>query len=107
MQQELHIDECKFIIIKIINQAIHDYLTLFNSSKPLERACYHIASQFLFDDDYSIKYGTSEKTLNELLEILDRDIHWFRKKIINLKNKKIEEYRRQQNNHYVIYEKDK
>jgi hypothetical protein len=100
--QKIHLDECKLIIIKTINQAIHDYLTLSYSIKPIEQLCYKAATQFLFNNKYKIQYGHSEKSLNDLLEIISLDINWVRKKVIYLKNKRIDYYRKQKANHYVI-----
>ena len=85
------IDECKYLILKIIEQAIRDFISLSKSSAPVEHGYYETACEFLFNDDYRIDYGDEEKSLRELLDILDIDLVWFRERIVKLKDKQCSE----------------
>lgn len=88
-----YIDECRYIILKIIEQSVRDFLMLETSAAPIEQHHYSTARDFLFDDNYAIDYGGSTKTLSDLLDILDIDINWFRLRIMRLKNKRIKEFK--------------
>ena len=92
-RQKLHIDECQFVILKILGQVIHDYLSLNNSSKAQEIEYYNVACKFLFDDNYMIKYGDRYKSTNDLLSIVGLDIKWLRDTVVEMKRKKIEKQR--------------
>ena len=89
-----HVDECRYLILKIIEQAVRDYLSLENNSAPIDRFYYETACRFLFDDSYYIDYGGVDKNLQDLLNILDIDISWFRERVVKLKDHKIKENRR-------------
>ena len=89
-----HIDECRYLILKIIEQAIRDYVSLAKSSTPVEQKYYETACYFLFDDTYQIDYGGSFKSLRDLLDILDYDTEWFRERIVKLKDRNIQELRK-------------
>lgn len=88
-----HIDECRYLILKIIEQAVRDYLSLQQSNAPIERHYYETACQFLFDDDYRIDYGEEEKSLNDLLDIIGIESEWLREKVVQLKDKRIRQFR--------------
>jgi hypothetical protein len=100
-----YIDECRILILKMIEQAIRDYLSLRGSSAPIEQVYYHTACEFLFNDDYYIDYGGVDRNLEDLLDILDINITWFRERINKLKNKRIQDQREKREN-YVIDEED-
>ena len=89
-----HIDECRILILKIIDQAIRDYLNLEHSNSPSERRYYEEACEFLFDADYYIDYGGVDKNLQDLLDILDIDIEWMRERVVKLKDRKIHDRRK-------------
>lgn len=80
-------DEARYLILKIVEQAIRDFISLSKSSIPIERGYYETACGFLFDDEYRIDYGDEEKSLKELLEIIDIQLDWFREHVVKLKNK--------------------
>lgn len=84
-------DECKYLILKVVEQAIKDYLRLEKSVLPNEEKYYQKACQFLFDDEYYIQYGNSEKNLEELLDLVDIDISWLRRKVVKLKDEYVQQ----------------
>jgi hypothetical protein len=79
------IDECKLLILKIIEQAVRDYLSLEDSVAPIEKYYYQTAFYFLFEKEYQIDYGGVDKSLADLLDILDIDPAWFVYKVRILK----------------------
>jgi hypothetical protein len=81
------LDECRYLIIKIVEQAVRDFISLGNSSAPIERNYYETACEFLFDNEYKIDYGGKERSLQDLLDILDIDVQWFRERVVRLKNR--------------------
>jgi len=86
------LDECRYLILKIVEQSVRDYLSLEFSDAPIEQYYYDTAIDFIFDDDYVIDYGSEDKSLNDLLDILDLNIRWFREKISILKENKVREF---------------
>ena len=103
-KQQLYIDECQYVILKIINQAVHDYLTLYNSANIVDKNYYDIACKFLFDDNYKINYGGKYKSLHDLLLLVSINIDWLRKAVIKRMQVKIEKQRSNNYKHYVIFE---
>lgn len=80
----VHGDETRIVFLKMIEQAIRDYWNLSKSCVPIEIQFYETASGFLFDDDYFIKWGDYEITLENILEYLEVDPSWFRTKLIEI-----------------------
>jgi len=99
-------DECRYLILKIIEQAVRDYLALENNSAPIDRFYYETACRFLFDNDYTIDYGGVERNLQGLLNILDIDISWFRERVVKLKDIKIREQERRRNNNVELFSEE-
>ena len=89
------IDECRLLILKMIEQAVRDYLSLENNAAPIDRFYYESACKFLFDNSFVVNYGGVEKTLEDFLDILDIDLRWFREQVVRIKNKKIIEQRKE------------
>jgi len=88
-QQPLpEIDECRLLILKMIEQTVRDYLNLENSPAPIERWYFEAAECFLFEEEYRVDWGGCEKSLKDFLDIIDIDIDWFRDNVHKLKNKK-------------------
>jgi hypothetical protein len=85
-----HVDECRYLILKMIEQAVRDYLSLANSSAPIDRCHYESACQFLFSDDCYVDWGGVDRNLSSFLDILSIDIHWFRERIVKLKDRRIQ-----------------
>ena len=73
-------EECKFILFKVVEQAVRDLVSLENSEEPelIERC--REARDFIFDDDYYIAWGDEEFNLQIILDLLGIDLEWFRDK---------------------------
>lgn len=82
------IDESKYIILKVFEQAIRDYFSLENAKTPIERRYYETAVDFIFDDCYRVWWGDTEKSPQDLLDVIDLDIEWVRTKALKLKETK-------------------
>lgn len=80
-------EEAQYLFLKIIEQAIRDYINLAGATRPADSFNYHTAVGFLFDDDYLISYGGKDLSLEQILAILEIDIDWFRRKIGGLRMK--------------------
>lgn len=78
-------DECKFLLMKMIEQSIRDYINLEKCIAPIEIQHFESARDFLFDDEYTIQYGEREIGLVDVLHILSLEIDWFREKVTGLK----------------------
>jgi len=76
---DLNIEEARFILLKIVEQAIRDYVSLFNSELATEQQYWETAKDFIFDDEYTIAWGEVDLTFESVLNILDLDVSWVRK----------------------------
>lgn len=74
------IEEAKFLMLKVLEQAIRDYISLEKVNIPNSNMLWEQARDFLFEDDYCISWGEMVITLTDLLDILDMDIEWVRMK---------------------------
>ena len=83
-------DECKFLLMKVIEQSIRDYINLDKCIAPVEIQHFESARDFLFDDEYRIQYGERELGFVDVLHILSLEIDWIREKVIGLKEAKAE-----------------
>ena len=81
-------DEILYLLLRVVEQAIRDYLSLDKAAAPIEKEYYDTACQFLFDDEYVMEFGGANKTLKEILEMLEIEVIWFREKVIKLKQQK-------------------
>jgi hypothetical protein len=73
-------EECRFILLKVVEQAVRDYTGLFRFKDMKSLENWNSAKEFLFDNDYCIDWGEEIIGLIEILEELDIDIKWFRMK---------------------------
>lgn len=74
------IEECKFLLLKMVEQAVRDFVSFADSDEPeLIEICKE-ARDFLFEDEYFIEWGGRELNLQIIMDILDIDLEWFRKK---------------------------
>ena len=89
----IYTDECRYLVLKIIEQAIRDYLLFENSPSRAERNHYTTAMDFLFDDEYHIWYGEKEVNLIILLSWLGLDPDWFRRRVREAKQNKTRKVR--------------
>lgn len=71
-------EQCRFLILKVLEQAVRDYVSLASSEVPNDKALYETARDFLYDDDYTIWWGDKEMTTEQLMEIVDLDMDWVR-----------------------------
>lgn len=74
------IDECRFLIKKVIEQAVRDFSALEHAVSTGEQADYQSACEFLFDEDYCLNWGGQEMSLQDLLDWVDLNAEWVRKK---------------------------
>lgn len=81
-------DQSRFLVLKILEQAIRDYCAYQNPKTKSEREACESAHGFLFDDDWRIGIGDWELSPAELLDFVDLDIEWVRKQTL----KKLREY---------------
>jgi len=76
--------ESRHVWLGIIKQAISDYIEFKYSCDSKERELYYCARDFLFDDEYTIYFGTKDITLAEIIDILGGNIERVRKDICKL-----------------------
>lgn len=82
----LDYEECCYLLMKIVEQAIRDYCLLPWSNIPYKQWHWETAKDFLFEDDYYIQWGDQEMTLGNICEILAYseksciDVDWIRRK---------------------------
>ena len=81
-------EESRLVLLKIVEQAIRDFVNLSNSKSPGEEWAYKTAEAFLFEEEYRIDYGGVEYSLNEILAILGLDIEWIRRKTTELERQR-------------------
>ena len=75
-------EECRFLILKIVEQSVRDYLSLFGSDLSNDKHHWETAAGFIFDPEYMIIWGDTDISLEDLLDIVDINISYFRKRII-------------------------
>ena len=73
------IEECRVLILKVVEQAIRDYITLADQIPKGKRELWETARDFIFDDDYFIFWGDKELNLEELLQNVDLEIEYLRR----------------------------
>ena len=84
------IEESRLLILKVMEQAIRDYVSLQIDRSLNERVAWETARDFLFDDEYKLMWGDMEISTEALLDIIDLDISWVRSQ----STKKFKEARR-------------
>lgn len=70
--------EARYLLLKVVEQAINDYCSLENSDIPYANLFWESARDFLFDDRYWIYWGDLELSLEDILDIIEVDIDWVR-----------------------------
>lgn len=70
--------ECRFLLLKVVEQAINDYVSLEGSEIPYADLLWETARDFIFDDKYWIYWGDMELSLEDILDILEVNINWVR-----------------------------
>ena len=71
MKTELDYDDIKELIFLMIRQAQSDYIHYFFPKNGKQKKALGTAEGFLFDDNYSIDFGGQERTLKDLLDIIN------------------------------------
>lgn len=71
--------------MKVVEQAVKDYTLIKSPHYSDKYRSRHIknwesARDFIFDDNYLIDWGDQQMNLEDILDIMDIDIDWFRKK---------------------------
>lgn len=79
-------EKARFLVLKVLEQTVRDYESLSNSTVSSEQAVWETARSFLFDDDHFLMWGDWELTTEDLLDMVDLDIHWVRQQV-NKKSK--------------------
>lgn len=83
-------DECRLLMIKIVEQAVRDFTNLEDSLVPIEQQYYCTASGLIFNDSYRVDYGGQDMSFEDMLNILfddsDGEVKWARKKILRLRD---------------------
>tara|TARA_Y100000310_G_C20637076_1_gene791759 strand:+ start:541 stop:900 length:360 start_codon:yes stop_codon:yes gene_type:complete len=74
-------EECKIIILKIVEQASRDYLALHNAGSPALKYAWETAKDFIFTENYLIDWGGQDVTPRYLLDLVDINIEWLRRKM--------------------------
>jgi recombination protein RecA len=69
-------EQCRFLMLKVLEQAVRDYISMYNSSTQSEREAWEEARDFIFDDEYRFMWGNMELSTEEFLDILDIDIEY-------------------------------
>ena len=82
------IDECRYLIKKVLEQAVRDFIAFEHSKVASEIYDYQTAACFLFDDSYTISWGDGEMSLQDLLDWVDIEVEWVRKKVFEAKKRK-------------------
>ncbi len=70
--------EARFLLLKVVEQAMNDYVNLEGSEIPYADLLWESARDFIYDDSYWIYWGDMELSLEDILDILEIDIQWVR-----------------------------
>lgn len=71
-------EECRILMLKVLEQTIRDYITLDPSKSQNDFNVWDNARSFLFEEDYFFMWGDKEITTETFLDILDLNIKWIR-----------------------------
>ena len=82
-------EECRIIILKIAEQASRDYISLYHAESATLRSTWETARDFIFKETHLISWGNRKISPTYLLDLIDIDIRWLRRKMIE-KLQKIE-----------------
>lgn len=90
-------ERCRFLMLKVLEQAVREYCALRDSDIPSEQATWELARDFLFDNSYRFMWGDRELSLETFLDHLDLDIEWVRKQTCKRGHRSGKEKRRRNN----------
>lgn len=74
-----HEEQCRVLMLKVLEQAVRDYCSLAESSIQTEKDTWQTAKSFIYDDEHYFMWGDLELNLESFLDILDLDLVWTRK----------------------------
>jgi hypothetical protein len=84
-------DECRHLLLKIIEQAVRDFINLRSDDiTSAEKLARETAKGLLFDDDFLIDWGGISLDLERILALWDLEVDWFRERVLRLEKIKIE-----------------
>lgn len=78
---EIDHEQSRYLLLKVIEQAIRDYVALSGSEVSSEQQAWETAKSFLFDDTHRIEWGNINLNLEEILDILNLDLNWVREEV--------------------------
>ena len=73
--------ECRLIILHVINQATKDYENFRGKTTEEEIELFNSAAGFLFNDEYTVDWGEETVTVRKLCDHIGIDIDWLRNNI--------------------------
>ena len=76
------IEECKILILKMLEQCVRDYCNFFTSEKESDQQIWQEARALLFDNGYRVLWGDMDIEVAQLLDIVDIDLEWFREEVL-------------------------
>ena len=77
-------EETRFLILRVIEQAVKDYEFYRDKTKEEDRFIYETARDFIFDDSYMMQWGPDETdviTPEQLCEAAGIEIAYLRNKV--------------------------
>jgi len=74
-------EECRIIILKIAEQASRDYISLYHAESVTLQCTWETARDFIFSDTHLISWGDRRISPAYLLDLIDVDIRWLRRKM--------------------------
>jgi len=76
----LDLQECKYLLFKLVEQTVRDYCLLEYSDVPYRVFYWNTAKDFLFEEDYFIAWGDLELNLDQIGDIIGVDSDYIRRK---------------------------
>jgi hypothetical protein len=76
-----NVEECRFLILKVVEQSVRDYLSLFGSDLNSEVLLWSTAKGFIYDSEHKVLWGDKELSLEDLLNIVDVDVNYLRERV--------------------------
>jgi len=84
-------NECNAFILYFLQKTIEDYLLLYKAKTKPSQKYYTSAAELLFNDNYYIDWGENNPVnLKQILEMIDLDIGWIRKRVNKLREERDE-----------------
>lgn len=84
MLEDLFQDDCRRILLKVVSQAVHDYLSGELGDTYIELEHFITAKEFLFNLEYKIQWGDLELGLADICDILGLEVAWIHRKLASV-----------------------